>query len=82
MKSGKIIVSENTARFIECLKKYQELVTDISDAIEAVYGEVYTDKIMMKGQFYELRNSFQDTLYSFMNCSIMDNLSFIDSNEI
>ena len=81
MRTEKITVSEDTARFVGCLKTLQNLNTDILEAIAAIYGERYAEKIMEE-RFLNITDLLENAIYSFLNHSITNKLAVRGSNEI
>lgn len=78
VEQAKYIVSDNTAMFIDLLKKESQLHGCIADTIEEIYGVSLADGIMMN-DFYPILLSLRNKIFEYVNTSIEDN---IDKNKI
>lgn len=78
VEQAKYIVSDNTAMFIDLLKKESQLHGCIADTIEEIYGVSLAD-VIMTNDFYPILLSLRNKIFEHINASIEDN---IDENKI
>ena len=76
-----LTISENTARFIDILRKYQHLYTDVLDALQMVYGEREGLEVFNE-QFLKEYDALEAQLKEMVMTSIADNLLPINPTEI
>ena len=77
MRTEKIVVSEDTARFVECLKLLQEISGKFYDALEIAHGSMYADNVM-RGRFYDAKDALQGIICEYLNVGILESLSIAE----
>jgi hypothetical protein len=74
-------ISEQTKRFLACIKMLTDLYGCVYDAIKFMYGEDGTDRLIDES-YTRKSNELESVLYDFLRESISDNLSFVTITKV